>query len=256
MVFGQLNDYKYIIVPKKFETFKNENQFRTSTLIKYLFTNEGYNAVYEGDFPPDLEQDPCLGLIVNLIDNSSLFATKARLTLTNCSRVVVFETQDGRTKTKDFEQAYREAISEAFGSLRSITYKYEPKETTTEASQGPVTISFKDDVKSLDDPTPTDSLSPESTAEATLTEVQEEKITVPQEVAEDKDILYAQPIEKGYQLVDSTPQVVYVLRSTSSPDVFLVTKDGKSGVVFKDAGKWYLEFDEKGGKAKELKIKF
>ena len=71
-----------------------------------------------------------------------------------------------------------------------------------------------------------------------------------------KNVLYAQPIEGGYQLVDATPKIVYVLKATSSPDIFLVTKDGKNGVVFKDEGKWYLEMDAKGSKAKELNIKF
>ena len=71
-----------------------------------------------------------------------------------------------------------------------------------------------------------------------------------------KDLLYAQPIEGGYQLVDATPKIVYVLKATSSPDIFLITKDGKNGVIFKDEGKWYVEMDENGSRAKELNIKF
>ena len=42
---GNLNDYKYIIVPKKFDAFKKENQYRTSTLVKFLFTQDSYNAL-------------------------------------------------------------------------------------------------------------------------------------------------------------------------------------------------------------------
>ena len=66
-VLGQLNDYKYIIIPKRFDAFKKENQFRTSTLMKYLFTNEGFEAVYEGSFPKDLQADICLKLILLML---------------------------------------------------------------------------------------------------------------------------------------------------------------------------------------------
>ena len=56
--------------------------------------------------------------------------------------------------------------------------------------------------------------------------------------------------------MDTKPQVVYLLKSTSRPDVFLVNKDGKNGVVFKNEGKWFIEMDEQGGKTQEINIKF
>ncbi len=252
-VFGQLNDYKYIVIPKKFETFKQENQFRTSTLMKYLFTNEGFNAVYEGAFPEDLQADPCLGLTADLVDASSLLTIKASISLKDCYGVVVFETQQGKTKTKDYEQAYREAISEAFGSLRGLNYSYDPKKE--EKTEAPITVSFKDDVKSLEEESAADTV---TTSKPGITPSTKDQtvVIVPITGSEDKNVLYAQPIENGFQLVDTTPKVVYVLKSTSAPEVFLVTKEGKNGVVFKEGGKWYIEFDEKGTKAKELNIKF
>lgn len=35
-VNAQLNNYKYIIVPKKFDAFKSVNEYQTSTLVKYF----------------------------------------------------------------------------------------------------------------------------------------------------------------------------------------------------------------------------
>ena len=254
LVFGQLNDYKYVVIPKKFETFKRENQYRTSTLMKYLFTNEGFAAMYEGAFPEDLDADPCLGLTADLIDDSSLFSTKVSIAFRVCYGVVVFETQQGKTKTKDYEQAYREAISEAFGSFRGLNYSYNPKKE--EKTEAPITVSFKDDVKSLEEaPRADTTMVSEQETEKPAVENQA-AVIAPTMASEDKDVLYAQPIESGFQLVDTTPKVVYVLKSTSAPEVFLVTKEGKNGVVFKEGGKWYIEFDEKGNKAKELNIKF
>ena len=147
--YGQLNDYKYIVVPTKFDAFKKENQFQTSTLIKYLLTNEGYNAVYNNALPIDLIGNPCLALRTKLLDNSSLFSTKIKLSLVDCNGAVVFETHEGATRTKEYKQAYKEAISEAFGSLRGLNYTYEPKEK--EKASDAVTISFENDIRSLEE---------------------------------------------------------------------------------------------------------
>lgn len=251
---AQLNGYKYIVVPTKFETFKNENQFRTSTLIKYLFSNEGFNTVYSNNLPQDLADEPCLGLMVDLIDDSTLFATNTSLSLTDCNNVVVLMTQKGRSKTKEFEQAYREALSEAFGSLRGLNYKYEPSEPTAKSAE-PITVSFKNDVKSLE---PKDADKKEKEAHTGVEPSVEEPLPAVASIGDskEKDILYAQPITDGYQLVDTTPKVVFILKKTSAPEVFLVSKDGKSGVVYKNDGKWFVEMDDKGGRPKELNIKF
>ena len=246
---AQLNNYKYIVVPIKFQGFKNDNQYRTSTLVKYLFASEGFNTVYGNALPEELRENPCLGLRAELLDDSGLLATKTQLALKDCNGVQIMKSQEGKTKNKNFEQAYREAISESFGSFRGLDYAYAPEEETK--SSEPITVSFKNDVKSLENQP--DQKAKTDGAEAGL----DKKAKLESSTSEgNKDVLYAQPIENGYQLVDSTPKVVYKLRSTSAPDVFLVNKDGKSGIVYKNDGKWFIEMDDKSGKAKELNIRF
>ena len=252
--FGQLNEYKYIVVPTKFETFKNDNQFRTSTLVKYLFTNEGFNTVYSNDLPEDLKENSCLGAYVKLINDSGLFKTKTRLSISDCNGVLLMTSQEGETRTKDLEQAYREAISESFGSFRGLNYKYEPK--SNEEGSESITVSFKNDVKSLEeDITPTTD-SAEQNVDSGADKIDQLQATELFPKTSEKNVLYAQPIEGGYQLVNTKPEVVYILKSTSAPDVFIVNKNGKNGVVFKNNGKWFIEMDEKGSKPKELDIKF
>lgn len=251
---GQLNEYKYIVVPAKFETFKNDNQFRTSTLVKYLFINEGFNTVYSNDLPEDLKKNSCLGLKVELVDNSGMFTTKTQISLTDCDGMLIMMSQEGRTKTKDLEQAYREAISESFGSFRGLNYKYEPKRN--EEGSESITVSFKNDVKSLEEDITKTADSAEENINSGADKIDQLEATELLPETSEKNVLYAQPIEGGYQLVNTKPEVVYILKSTSAPDVFIVNKDGKNGVVFKNNDKWFIEMDEKGGKPKELNIKF
>ncbi len=148
-VHAQLNDYKYIVVPKKFDGFNRENQYKTSTLIKHLFTERGFKAVYEDSLPDDLKENGCLGLFVGLDNQSSMFTTKTTLVLKNCSNEEVFTTVQGKSKKKEYEPSFAEAIENAFRSFDGISYNYQPK--AQEETSEPVTVSFKNDVKKLEE---------------------------------------------------------------------------------------------------------
>src|SRR5690554_2545807 len=116
---AELNNYKYIIVPTKFDAFKLENQYQTSTLIKYLLVENGFNAVYDNALPPDLLVDRCLGLLLGLTDDSSMFTTKVALTLKDCFSKEIYRTKDGSSKEKEYRIAYSEAIKESIKSSLS-----------------------------------------------------------------------------------------------------------------------------------------
>lgn len=146
---AQLNDYKYIIVPKIFDGFKQENQYKTSTLVKHLFTKKGFNTVYEDNLPEDLQANGCLGLFANIENKSTMFTTKTTLVLKDCSNIVVFSTIQGKSKKKEFVPSYAEAIENAFLSFKAMSYNYKPK-AQAEISDT-VTVSFKNDVKKLEE---------------------------------------------------------------------------------------------------------
>ncbi len=146
MAQEQLNDYKYIVVPTQFAEFKRENQYQTSTLIKYLFGEKGFEAVYEDALPQDLKNNGCLGLRAKLVDGSSMFTTKAVVKLENCSGEEVFATKEGKSKEKDYKESYGEAIRDAFTSFDTMNYAYNGKAENS----GPVTVSMKNDVRELD----------------------------------------------------------------------------------------------------------
>ncbi len=264
---GQLNEYKYIIVPKKFETFKKENQYLTSTMVKHLFTQKGFTPVYDDALPEDLANNRCLGLLVSLLDDSSFFSTKVTVILKDCQSIEVFRTVEGKTKIKEYTAAYKDALEKAFVSFDGMDYAYSQKKAEEkEAVEQPITVSFKDDVKKLEEEPQTtatvvkqeatlENQSYESVEPETSTFTKAEVKTEPQPIT--SGLLYAQPIENGYQLVDSTPKVVMKLISTSVDNVFLTDYQGNNGVVLKKEDKWFLEYSEGGEKKlKELNIKF
>ncbi|WP_281542440.1 hypothetical protein [Maribacter aestuarii] len=287
---GNLNDYKYIIVPKKFEGFRNANEHQTSTLIKYLFTQKGFTAVYDDDLPEDLRQNRCLGLEASLKDDSSMFSTKTIIALIDCNGDSVYETKQGISRIKEYKQSYNEAINLAMNSFNSANYSYVGK---TENPK-PITVSFKNDVKKLEEKTPnlkkTEKTSPSKevsvkdsankkpknvnpmvTQQATTeNQLYESKEPVVLEKVEESgikkltpkridpnDVWYAQELPNGYQLVDSSPKIRMRLLKSSKDNVYMAQSDDHNGMVYQKEGKWIFEYYEGDTLVhKELKIKF
>lgn len=261
-----LNTYKYIIVPKKFDAFKKENQYKTSTLIKYLFTKNGFTAVYDDALPEDLERNRCLGLLVSVNDESSMFTTKTDIILKDCASKTILTTIMGSSKEKEYESAYREAFTEAFATIKALGYQYSPTEivkvaTTENVAPMEATKHPKnkpDQAVMKQEATPEDQLY--KNVEPVASEIKKsEPVLKEASAGEQKDgnMLYAQEIPGGFQLVDSSPKIKLKLYRTSIPDVFTVTHEKDNGVVFKKDGKWYLEYVWGGQlKTEELNIKF
>jgi hypothetical protein len=147
---AQFDDYKYIVIPELFDGFDKNNQHQTNSLVKHLFDKNGFNTAYGGNLPADLQQNACLGLYVQLVDRSTMFTTKTTLVLKDCNGSEVFSSLQGRSKEKDYKVSYGNAIRDAFRSFEGIKHSYVEKTPAT--SEEPVVISFKDDVKKLDQP--------------------------------------------------------------------------------------------------------
>ncbi len=258
---SELNQYKYVIVPKKFDGFRNENQYKTSTLIKYLFAENGYNAVYEDALPDDLNRDRCLGVVLGLNDESGMFSTKLTLTLKDCRSIVVMESKEGTSKEKDYDSAYNEAIRDAFQSYKGLNYVYKPEVGTKES----VTISFKNDVKQIkegDGKSKENEISEQKPNKKIVPETTGQKAEAPAIEGNkigflSKLILYAQELTNGYQLVDNTPKIVLKMLRSGMADVFIAKAGDQDGLVYRKDGKWYFEYTSDGKvEVEELQIRF
>ena len=265
--YGQLNEYKYVIIPKTLSSFKKVNQYQTSTYLKYLFEQNGFNAVYDDVLPEDLDANVCLALKANLEVKPSLFNTKLRIVVKDCRDMVVFTSIEGKSREKDYKPAYVEAIKQAFTSYQELNYKYIPIEKTEDKT---ITLSFKNDVKKLPSETSVAKKSEDAsmkqqvlkknstpksdTAESSMKVMDNNKRII---LTKQLELLYAQPIENGFQLVDSTPKVRFKLTETSVENVFLATRDNTNGVVLNKNGAWFFEYTADGKKVlEELNIKF
>ncbi|WP_123912622.1 hypothetical protein [Hanstruepera neustonica] len=214
---NDINNYKYVIVPKTFDFLKSEDQFQLNSLSKFMFEKYGFVALFDDEpLPDDLIKNGCLALNADVIKDSGMFKTKLFIELKNCRKQLVFQSQTGDSDHKKSEVAYKMAIREAFESFDTLNYTYKP------ASSERMTVEKPKEVKSL----------PSSSVELATPANQ---VTSDDEAIQ---ILYAKSIGNGYQLMDSNSEIVYTLIFSGKEDLYIVK--GKDATVYKVDGKWVI----------------
>jgi len=120
-----LNGYKYIIVPKQFEFQKSKDQYQINSLTKFLFERAGFKSIFSEDpYPADLAKNPCLGLKALVVNEKSFLNTKMYIEFYDCQNKVVYATDLGRSKEKEYKKAYHQAIRNTFVAIDTLGYKY------------------------------------------------------------------------------------------------------------------------------------
>ncbi|MCF6212739.1 MAG: hypothetical protein L3J45_01800 [Flavobacteriaceae bacterium] len=125
----ELNNYKYVMVPKHFDFQNSADSYKINSLVKFLLDKKGFITIFsDAIYPNDLITNQCLALKVNLLKNPSFMRTKIKMTFTNCQNKIIYESGEGVSKLKDYQRAYHEAIKSAYKSLDNYTYSYIPKD--------------------------------------------------------------------------------------------------------------------------------
>lgn len=223
-----VNDYVAVVVPLKYDFLKSENQYRLSTITKANLKKAGFEAFYSNEEALKEYRDRCSLLYADLLKDSGFLTTKLFVVFKDCYGKEVFKSEVGKSKEKDYEVAYAEALNRAFESVQALNYKYDgtPAVISTTA-------------------TPPQVASP-VVATAAVATTAAVAVNVPNNSAEpDGTVLFAQPIKNGYQLVDSTPKVVIKAFKTTNPAIYMATKGDIQGTMVQKDNQWYFEYYEK-----------
>jgi len=217
-----INDYKAVIIPLKYEFMKTDNQYRLATLSKQNLTKAGFEAFYSNEQLPDGYTDRCQVLYIDVVKDNAFLVTKLIVQLKDCFGQIVYTSEVGKSREKEYEIAYKEALDNAFKSVSALHYKYSGNPVDTSKTPAPAKAAVA------------------TTAVTTVAATQISASASPD--LKDPNLLYAQPTESGYQLIDKTPKVVMKLFKTSQPNVYIATKDNVQGsLILKEDGQWYFE---------------
>lgn len=215
-----INNYKYVLVPERFDIFKQDDQYGTNTLTKYWLESIGFTCFMTKEpLPADIVNNKCSALKVDLLEKKKFLSTSLTVLLKDCQDNIVYKSEEGVSREKEWSTIYREALTKAFASLKDAQYRYD----STGANQ----------VKQTPPATP--AAAPATTAPAPVA-------ATPATITDNKDVLYAQATNNGYQLIDTSPRKVMTLLKTSQPDHFIADNGVEKGLVFKMNGEWFFEY--------------
>ena len=125
-----INQYKYVSVSDRYDFMKSVDEHQISSLVTFLLKKNGFSVVEKTkNYPTDLALDPCLLLNLNIKKLKSFLQTKLELQFINCKGIIVFCSDIGVSREKDFKKSYHQAIRLAFKSISDLNYYYTPKDT-------------------------------------------------------------------------------------------------------------------------------
>jgi hypothetical protein len=237
-----INNYKYVIIPLKYEFMRSDNQYRLATLTKFNLNKAGFEAYYENEQPAVITER-CDLMYFEVIKEKSFLTTKLHAIFKDCYGKVIYESETGMSKEKDYQLAYSEALNKAFVSIEGLNYKYsgpveEMKNTVTPIREQSKTVEVRE-------------------VAAVVNKVTPNAVVAPKVAVQSSGALYAQPIANGYQLVDSTPKVVMKVYKTSNESNFIAEKEGTNGVLVLKGEQWFFEYYKNGTLYSEnVEVKF
>jgi hypothetical protein len=199
-----VNDYQYVIVPVKYDFLSKEDQYGLNTLTKLLLQKYGFKAYLSNEeMPLNTDNQRCNFLYADVIQDNSMFVTKVKVALKDCKEKVVFETQFGSSREKQFAVAYNQAFRESGKSFDKLNYKYNDKNNSSITQEPSKTI---------------------------VSEINSETF------------YFAQPTANGFQVVDNEPKVIMKLYTTSQKNVFLGIRGVTNGVLISKENHWFFEY--------------
>lgn len=221
IIAQNLNDYKYALVPSKFsfqkEKDKAKDKYHLNTLTKLFMEKYGFETYIESENAPyEFVNNNCNKVFVDIEKKSNMFFTKLKVVLKDCNNKVLFTSNEGISKEKEYGVAYNEALRMAFASFEMLRHKYNGKIIAEKPTEVSVSKEVIDDNK---------------------VEIKENNIT-----NSNQDLLFAQPIQNGFQLVNTEPKVIFKLFKTSAKDFYTAIKGDLQGVLIKKNNEWFFEY--------------
>ncbi|WP_346984108.1 hypothetical protein [Chryseobacterium sp. POE27] len=117
LAFGQkVSDYKYISLPVKFETFKED--FGLADLLTKILRSKNYTVIPSDklQWPSEAQANPCNVLMADVVNDSGFLRNKVLLQFKDCNSKVISSAK-GASNIKDFKEGYQDALKQTFVSV-------------------------------------------------------------------------------------------------------------------------------------------
>ena len=218
-----LNQYKYVSVPDRFDFMKTNDQYQISSLTQFLLNKKGFNVLESiENYPSDLASNSCLLLDMNIEKIKGFLKTKLEVQFINCKKEVVFRSAIGISKEKDFKMAYHQALRAAFDSIEGLNYNYEASAT--------IDISAPIETSTAVLPKPSAQTPSAPVVAASVDPVDSPELP--------KTLIVSTAY--GYDITDANGRVLYSIHPTMEEGIFIIDK--LPGIAYKRGKRWVREY--------------
>ncbi len=115
-----LSEYSYVVVPEQFDFLKAKDQYKLNSMTQFYFEKNGFNSFLVGDTP---NADRCEGLYANVEELKTVFGTKLQIVLKDCNDNEIYRSQEGKSKYKEYDKTYQDALRKSFNSIEALRVK-------------------------------------------------------------------------------------------------------------------------------------
>jgi len=218
---GLLTYSQIVIIPNTLQAQRGDEDYQLKTFLKYALDKRGIVSVFASDLTKDQISMPCNYFFADVVEENDLFATILKITISDCQKKIVSASNFGVSKEKEYKKAYQMAFREA---EKSLVVNFIPTQIIDKQIEST--------------PKPVD-----------------EKST--KEVSQTNSVLYAQPINNGFQLINDKPEVVCKIYKTSQPKNFIIQKSENFGIGYLEDNLLIIEYYKANQLMKEvLVVKF
>jgi len=201
--YGQqeINRYRYLILPEKFGFLKYKDQYNLNSFAKIHFEKLGFIVFYDTETLPD-----------SLVDR-------------NCTKLFADVESSGNFITTKLQIIVKDCKNTVVAASKLGNSKEKDYELSYKQAFRDAFTTFRE-MGYTYQPQEANALKSSVSASAQNNP---------------SELLYAQAVANGYQLVDSSPKVVYTLVSTSNAACFIAFKGELQGVLIKKDEQWFFE---------------
>lgn len=237
-LFGFSQEKPIMIVANNLAELGTFDKYYLHTYTKQFFEKDGFVVYYENELPLDLVSNRCAATVVNFKDKSNMFATKLLMELKDCTGKVIFTSDEGFSREKSYQTAYRQAFFEAAKS-------YSAKKGTIDFT-APVLDQVVHNSKA-------------NIETKVITEVQKSANTVVAakqsregvKTLDDLKFVFKDNALEGV-LLDANNVELYKIVKTSIDNLYTASNKYVDGIIYKKENNWYFEYTKNGEKLIEL----
>lgn len=247
---SDINNYKYVSVSDRFDFLKTSDQYKLNSLTKFLLNKSGFTVLDRlNSYPKDLSEDRCLLLDVSVEKLKGFLKTKLEVQFRNCRSEIIYKSEIGSSKQKDFQKAYHEALRSAFESVAALEYRYEalPSSVVAKdpnsvlAAKAPVPAEVSEPYKAP--PVPEVSFVSSAVVVQSIPPPAPKAPQTPKVVVsqDEKNTIQVKATNYGFKVLDVvSDKVLYTLHATIYDGVFII--NNKPGIAYQRGNRWVREY--------------